>query len=139
MSLGRSPPRIQSQIVRASSHSEGSPTASVDFHPSAFQGPYKNIGPPHKALQLGDSSAFDVLTASIPAIMRAGTGALVYGYEFKGLVDADPAVYGLAFNGKQIKEEAPALSTLPRPTIPLELYEFEGCPFCELHLQWFLL
>lgn len=33
--------------------------------------------------------------------------------------------------GRKVQEASAEVTGLKRPAVPLELYEFEGCPFCK--------
>lgn len=62
---------------------------------------------------------------------RLGTGVFVLGYGVS-IVDADqipPDQYALEFQGRKVKETS-KIGQCPRPAKPIEIYEFEGCPFC---------
>ncbi|KAL6777244.1 CPLD58 [Auxenochlorella protothecoides x Auxenochlorella symbiontica] len=67
-------------------------------------------------------------TASLQFILRPGF-AFNQGYHVS-LVPEDPSKYasGHMF-GKAVREES-VVATFPRPELPIELYEFESCPFC---------
>lgn len=74
-------------------------------------------------------SAQQIATAALPALMRFGSGALGAGYSIS-FPPAEKGTYAVAeIAGRAIKETSKA-STFNRPAKPLELYEFEGCPFC---------
>lgn len=71
----------------------------------------------------------DVIGASLPLLLRLGTGIFVSGYS-ASLVSKDempPDQYALEFAGYKVKETS---KVGPRPEKPIEIYEFEGCPFC---------
>jgi len=62
-------------------------------------------------------------------IFRFATGVFVSGYSFS-IVSKDEIPtdeYALELNGVTIKETA---KLGPRPEKPIEIYEFESCPFC---------
>jgi len=75
------------------------------------------------------SNLFNIITASAQLLIRLGSGALTSGYKIS-IQEEDPKKYGVfkAF-GKQISETSTTFSR--RPAVPIELYEFEGCPFCK--------
>lgn len=52
--------------------------------------------------------------------------------QLKGALHAIPCRYALfhSLGGRMTQESSTLLATFPRPAKPLELYEFEGCPFC---------
>jgi len=71
----------------------------------------------------------DVLGSSITLALRLGSSALVGGYSVS-VGDAQEDQYSiLSAAGFMIKEKG--LTRTRRPKQLLELYEFEGCPFCK--------
>ena len=70
-----------------------------------------------------------IAASSFQFLLRLGSGAFVQGYT-PALVDDIPGTYSIlkAF-GKQL-QESPSPS-LKKPALPIQLYEFEGCPFCK--------
>lgn len=71
----------------------------------------------------------DIVGASLSLIFRLGTGVFVSGYS-ASLVSKDeipPGQYALEFAGFTVKETS---RIGPRPEKPIEIYEFESCPFC---------
>eukprot|EP00249_Psilotum_nudum_P007459 c20573_g1_i1 orf=324-1349(-) len=72
----------------------------------------------------------DMLGCSLALPMRLGTGALVQGYKASWVPEAEfPAdCYStISVAGRKLKETS---SLGPRPEKLIEIYEFEGCPFC---------
>jgi hypothetical protein len=68
----------------------------------------------------------NLLTASIPAILRVGSGVFADGYQIS-LIDRDDTKYTyVAWENRQIQETGIYMV----PNEPLILYELEACPFC---------
>jgi hypothetical protein len=68
----------------------------------------------------------DLLTASIPAVIRAASGVFADGYQIS-LIDRDDTKYTYAASqDRQIQETG----IYKEPNEPLIIYEFESCPFC---------
>ncbi|KAJ8900960.1 hypothetical protein NDN08_000257 [Rhodosorus marinus] len=72
--------------------------------------------PELKMLQPYPDMLVDTMMGAVGTLARAGTGLFVFGY------------YASIQDGKLV-EESKSLPTA-RPELPLELYEFESCPFC---------
>lgn len=75
----------------------------------------------------------NIISASIGSLLRFGSGAFVEGYSIALKLD-DNSLYA-PVRGFGIRlEESSVFSRnkniYKRPVKPLELYEFEGCPFC---------
>lgn len=96
---------------------------------SSFSPP-PNFKPPEpKRFGVRPDKIFDVLGASLALIFRLGTGVFVSGYSAtlvsKNEIPADK--YALEIAGFKVKETS---KLGPRPAKPIEIYEFESCPFC---------
>ncbi|GFH30372.1 uncharacterized protein HaLaN_29216, partial [Haematococcus lacustris] len=61
--------------------------------------------------------------------MRLGAGAFCVGYK-TGLPQDDSSYGVLKISGRKLSETS-SVANFPRPGKPLELYEFETCPFCK--------
>mmetsp|Transcript_51032 Transcript_51032/g.75749 ORF Transcript_51032/g.75749 Transcript_51032/m.75749 type:complete len:359 (-) Transcript_51032:161-1237(-) len=73
---------------------------------------------------------WDVATSFSPFLFRAGSGSFVEGYGIT-LTEKDETSYSFATFGKyQLKETCSDTLAAKAPFLPLEIYEFEGCPFC---------
>mmetsp|Transcript_7363 Transcript_7363/g.11691 ORF Transcript_7363/g.11691 Transcript_7363/m.11691 type:complete len:350 (-) Transcript_7363:130-1179(-) len=69
-----------------------------------------------------------MLAASISSAFRAGTGAFVQGYTAKIVSEpATEAEYSIPLGSSRIVEYG---KLGLRPALPLQMYEFEACPFC---------
>eukprot|EP00741_Cyanophora_paradoxa_P023727 tig00021616_g22918.t1 len=74
--------------------------------------------------------AGNVFGASLASLMRLGVGAFVEGYSLERIESASaprPSGYSLEVGGQRLVESN---KLGKRPEKPLELYEFEACPFC---------
>ncbi|GIL77871.1 hypothetical protein Vretimale_6589 [Volvox reticuliferus] len=89
----------------------------------------RNAGPEPKRFAVADGQLMEVATASLPSLLRLGSGGLSLGYRI-GL-EADDGKYAIARVGGRKVAETSQVAGLKRPVKPLELYEFEGCPFCK--------
>ena len=75
----------------------------------------------------------DIATSALPTLMRAGSGALAYGYKVSFPEDdKDEMKYAVARTGGRQVMETSEVGSFKRPEQPLKLYEFEGCPFCKV-------
>mmetsp|Transcript_18887 Transcript_18887/g.52907 ORF Transcript_18887/g.52907 Transcript_18887/m.52907 type:complete len:347 (+) Transcript_18887:111-1151(+) len=90
---------------------------------------YKNVGPEAKRFAVGEGQLGNVATASLPTLMRLGAGAFCVGYNAE-MVE-DDGRYSVFRNGNQRLSETSKVTNYPRPAKPLEIYEFELCPFCK--------
>ncbi|KAG0590577.1 hypothetical protein M758_1G100400 [Ceratodon purpureus] len=70
-----------------------------------------------------------VLGGALNVPFRLGSGALVKGYKVENRPAAEVGddKYAIPFAGRKFVEVA---NPGPRPEKPIEIYEFEGCPFC---------
>ncbi|XP_021908642.1 uncharacterized protein LOC110822760 [Carica papaya] len=105
-----------------------STSTKEDSNP-AFTAP-PNFKPPQpKRFAVRPDKVLDIVGASLSLIFRLGTGVFVSGYS-ASLVSKDeipPGQYALEFAGFTVKETS---RIGPRPEKPIEIYEFESCPFC---------
>ena len=82
-------------------------------------------------MAIKDGQLGSVAGAALAVPFRLGTGLFVQGYSVS-LVSADkiPAdQYSLEFLGLKVRETS-KIDQCRRPEKPIEIYEFEGCPFC---------
>jgi hypothetical protein len=88
----------------------------------------KLSGPAPRKFYVEKSKILDLVGSAVQFALRIGSGAFVKGYQFE-FVDDDETKYSFvrAF-GKRIKESGQPLKLVPAQ--PIQLYEFEGCPFC---------
>ncbi|ONH96133.1 hypothetical protein PRUPE_7G109400 [Prunus persica] len=123
--------------IRATTESSETPvsSASVQAKPEPSSPPLTFAPPPNfkppepKRFGVRPDKVFDILGASLALLFRLGTGVFVSGYSFSFVSKDDiPAdQYALEFNDSKVKETS---KVGPRPQKPIEIYEFEGCPFC---------
>ncbi|KAI5664736.1 hypothetical protein M9H77_24059 [Catharanthus roseus] len=121
--------------VKLSAQSSETPIASTSLstkeEPSGPSiTPPPNFKPPKpKPFSIRPDKVFDILGASLALIFRLGTGALVSGYSasFVPKNEIPPDQYALEVAGFKVKESS---KLGPRPEKPIEIYEFESCPFC---------
>jgi glutathione S-transferase len=70
-------------------------------------------------------------TAAASFVFRGTSGAVAAGYAVKYEEDDGAAGYAVLRAGGKKTVESSIVATFPRPAQPLELFEFEGCPFCK--------
>ncbi|XP_059668713.1 uncharacterized protein LOC132313784 [Cornus florida] len=102
----------------------GFSTSSTTFFPPP------NFEPPQpKRFAVRPDKVFDILGASLAIIFRFGTGVFVSGYSasFVPKNEVPPDQYALEITGFKLKETS---KLGPLPEKPIEIYEFESCPFC---------
>ncbi|KAK2454757.1 Thioredoxin family protein [Trifolium repens] len=92
--------------------------------------PPPNFKPPEaKRFAIRSDKTFEILAASLPLFFRFATGVFVSGYSF-AFVSKDeipPNEYAFKISGLTVKETSKVGA---RPEKPIEIYEFESCPFC---------
>ncbi|CAN8297939.1 unnamed protein product [Cochlearia groenlandica] len=122
-------------LVMVKSSTEPSESASVSTKASKDSGAVVFTAPPGfkppepKRFAIKQGKLFDVIGASIGLLFRFGTGVFVSGYSasFVSKDEIPLDEYAFRIGGITVKE----FSKLgPRPDKPIEIYEFEGCPFC---------
>ncbi|KAF3441651.1 hypothetical protein FNV43_RR15566 [Rhamnella rubrinervis] len=89
-----------------------------------------NFKPPEpKTFGVRPDKTGDIFGASLALFFRLGTGVFVDGYSatFIPKNEFPPNEYALEVSGYKVKE---ASKLGPRPEKPIDIYEFEGCPFC---------
>ncbi|KAH8504723.1 hypothetical protein H0E87_012095 [Populus deltoides] len=123
----RKTPMQSIPTIRATSET---PTSSTSTSTStSFTAP-PNFEPPEpKRFAVRPDKTWDIIGASLALIFRLGTGVFVNGYSVS-FVSKDaipPDQYCLEVAGYKVKETS---KLGPRPEKPIEIYEFEGCPFC---------
>ncbi|RAL44595.1 hypothetical protein DM860_003354 [Cuscuta australis] len=112
--------------------SSGNPMGSGSREPkleTSLSGPSNFKAPQPKPFRVRRDKLFDVLGASLAILLRLGTGATVSGYS-ASFVDKDEIPsdhYALEIAGFKVKETS---KLGPRPEKPIEIYEYESCPFC---------
>eukprot|EP00270_Netrium_digitus_P013277 TRINITY_DN438_c0_g2_i6.p1 TRINITY_DN438_c0_g2~~TRINITY_DN438_c0_g2_i6.p1 ORF type:complete len:414 (+),score=105.45 TRINITY_DN438_c0_g2_i6:39-1244(+) len=87
--------------------------------------------PEPKRFQVASGQLGAIAAASVPLLLRAGTGVTVIGYQVQLPPRVEDGVYTVASAlGRSFVEGSATLGGLKRPQQLIELYEFEGCPFC---------
>ncbi|XP_016184747.1 uncharacterized protein LOC107626388 [Arachis ipaensis] len=118
--------------IRAMSEttSSSSETTSSSASTSVTFAAPPNFKPPEpKRFAVRPDKTAEVFGAVLPLLLRFATGVFVAGYSFS-FVSKDeipPNQYALEVSGYKVKETG---KLGPRPEKPIEIYEFEGCPFC---------
>lgn len=124
--------------IRATSESSKTPqtpssssTTSTQekLEPTPFAAP-PNFKPPEpKRFAVRPDKALDILGAALALFFRFGTGVFVSGYSasFVSKDEIPPDQYAMEIAGFKVKETS---KLGPRPEKPIEIYEYESCPFC---------
>ncbi|KAJ9695093.1 hypothetical protein PVL29_010542 [Vitis rotundifolia] len=129
-------PRVPNTRVSIKASSEFSekplpPTSvSTKEDPKLGFNPPSNFKPPEpKPFSIRPDKVYDILGASLALIFRLGTGVFVSGYSASFVSESEipPDEYILEIAGYKVKETS---KVGPRPEKPIEIYEFESCPFC---------
>ncbi|KAK6147206.1 hypothetical protein DH2020_018118 [Rehmannia glutinosa] len=109
-------------FVRASTNASETPVTSISAPPN-FKAPQP------KPFSVRPDKIFDILGASLALLFRLTTSVLVSGYSVTVVPESEiPSdQYALGFAGFKLKESS---KLGPRPEKPIEIYEFESCPFC---------
>ncbi|KAI9393321.1 hypothetical protein POPTR_006G213000v4 [Populus trichocarpa] len=125
----RKTPKKSIPTIRATSETPTSSTSTSTSTSTSFTAP-PNFEPPEpKRFAVRPDKTWDIIGASLALIFRLGTGVFVNGYSVS-FVSKDaipPDQYSLEVAGYKVKETS---KLGPRPEKPIEIYEFEGCPFC---------
>ncbi|KAK9985825.1 hypothetical protein SO802_030776 [Lithocarpus litseifolius] len=132
-------PKITTTIRASTSSSETSPSLTTSTKDqglssspssSATFAPPPDFKPPvPQRFGVRPDKRWEVFTASLGLIFRLGTGVFVSGYSvsFVPKNEIPPGQYALDAGDSKAKETS---KLGPRPEKPIEIYEFEGCPFC---------
>lgn len=126
-------PNTRLSIKASSEFSEKplpSTSVSTKEDPKLGFNPPSNFKPPEpKPFSIRPDKVFDILGASLALILRLGTGVFVSGYSASFVSESEipPDEYILEIAGFKVKETS---KVGPRPEKPIEIYEFESCPFC---------
>ncbi|KAL6575013.1 hypothetical protein OROMI_012298 [Orobanche minor] len=108
---------------------EASANASEIPNLTSISAPANFKAPKPKPFSVRPDKIFDILGASLALISPLSTSVLVSGYSVTVVpVNEFPSdQYALGFAGYKFKETS---KIGPRPEKPIEIYEFESCPFC---------
>ncbi|CAL5334523.1 unnamed protein product [Camellia sinensis] len=126
-------PKTRVSIRSSSEFSETPPNSasvSTKEQPNLGFSPPPNFKPPQpKPFSVRPDKIRDILGAALALFFRLGTGVFASGYSVsfvaKNEVPSDK--YALEIAGFKVKETS---KLGPRPEKPIEIYEFESCPFC---------
>ncbi|XWS43413.1 hypothetical protein CRYUN_Cryun16bG0101500 [Craigia yunnanensis] len=136
------PPFISYKASSESSNSKASPAfsstkeeqkpsfASSSSTTTTTFAPPPNFKPPEpKRFAVRPDKTWDVVGATLALFFRWGTGVFVSGYSASLVSENEipPGQYCLELRGFKVKETS---KIGPRPEKPIEIYEFESCPFC---------
>ncbi|KAK2655273.1 hypothetical protein Ddye_008325 [Dipteronia dyeriana] len=116
--------------VKATSETPVNPSSSTTTTKQVPFAAPPNFKPPEpKRFSVRPDKIFDILGASLSLVFRLGTGVFVSGYSASlvGKDEIPPDQYALEIAGFKVKETS---KLGPRPEKPIEIYEFESCPFC---------
>ena len=96
--------------------------------PASISAPVGFVPPEPRKFTVAQGSLGRVVSSAIPLVLRGGTGALISGW-FPSIVrdDGAPGYSMFRVAGKKLKE-ASALG--PRPAKTIEVFEYEGSPYC---------
>lgn len=92
--------------------------------------PPKDFKPPEpKPFDVRPGKLGDVAGAALDLFFRLGTGTFAQGYSVSFVPEDKfpPGQYGTSMSGYKLKETA---RLGPQPVKPIEIYEFQSCPFC---------
>ncbi|KZV28431.1 hypothetical protein F511_03234 [Dorcoceras hygrometricum] len=108
--------------LSARTEAEPGPGISVSAPPN-FRAPNP------KPFSVRPDKVLDILGASLAFLFRLTTSVLVSGYSVTLVPNKEiPSdEYALGIAGFKLKESS---KVGPRPEMPIEIYEFESCPFC---------
>ncbi|TYH32231.1 hypothetical protein ES288_A01G236100v1 [Gossypium darwinii] len=112
------------------SFSSSSSSSSSTTSTATTFAPPPNFKPPEpKPFAIRPDKTWDVVGASLALFFRLGTGVFVSGYSASLVSEKEipPGQYSLELGGSKVKETS---KIGRRPEKPIEIYEFEGCPFC---------
>jgi len=85
------------------------------------------VAPTPRKFTVAEGSLGRVVSSAIPLVLRAGTGALINGWS-PSIVDDDGEGYSIVrVAGKKLAE---ASDLGPRPEKLIEVFEYEGSPYC---------
>ena len=134
LSIGFSPNGLHRMTDRSFSSLEMAQNENSGDKPTALVGT-KKLAPstPNKTprrFYVAPGNLGPVATSSVQFAFRLGSGALTYGWRPSLVKDEDPSRYSLFRGFGTALQESSSIEDFPRPEKSVELYEFEGCPFC---------
>ncbi|KAG0495316.1 hypothetical protein HPP92_000007 [Vanilla planifolia] len=126
--------RASASPTRRATTAEGEGGSSLSSSPSSsssisFSPPPGFTPPQPKPFSVRSDRFFDILGASLALLFRLGTGAFTLGYSTSFISESEITSneYSLTIAGLKLRESS---KLGPRPVKPIEIYEFESCPFC---------
>ncbi|KAK7267989.1 hypothetical protein RIF29_20671 [Crotalaria pallida] len=128
-------PRNRVCSIRAMSETSSSSSTSVSTQqqePISVAPPLDFKAPEPQRFGVRPDKRGEVYGAVLPLIFRFATGVFVSGYSFE-FVSKDkipPGQYAMEINDTTVVKEISKSNLGPRPEKPIEIYEFESCPFC---------
>eukprot|EP00262_Sarcandra_glabra_P004610 TRINITY_DN1573_c0_g1_i2.p1 TRINITY_DN1573_c0_g1~~TRINITY_DN1573_c0_g1_i2.p1 ORF type:complete len:345 (+),score=48.78 TRINITY_DN1573_c0_g1_i2:174-1208(+) len=132
-SSGRVSFRVSAQIQETSSSVSSKEEKKLGFSESDSSptiSPPPNFKPPKpKRFAIRPDKVYDVLSGFLALPFRLGLGIFALGYSasFVSKDEIPPGKYAFNIAGLTVKETS---KLGPRPENPIEIYEFESCPFC---------
>lgn len=122
------PPPSARAVVKAQPDATASTSAP---EPPEFKPPPGFKAPEPQKFGVKEGQQGSVFGASLGIPFRLGTGVFVLGYSAAFLTPSEiPSdQYALEIGAFKVKESS-KIDQCPRPEKPIEIYEFEGCPFC---------
>ncbi|XP_022766096.1 uncharacterized protein LOC111310980 [Durio zibethinus] len=130
ISIKASSESSNSQVSSASSSTKEEQKPSFASSSTTTFAPPPNFKPPEpKRFAVRPDKTLDIVGASLALFFRWGTGIFVSGYSASLVSENEipPGQYCLELGGSKVKETS---KIGPRPEKPIEIYDFEGCPFC---------
>ncbi|GMH42393.1 hypothetical protein BSKO_10312 [Bryopsis sp. KO-2023] len=91
---------------------------------------YTYTGPEPQRFAVAEGQTGQILGAALNPTFRLFSGGFAKGFS-AGLQKADKDSYSVARAIGQQVNETSQVSEFMRPSQPLEIYEYEGCPFCK--------
>ncbi|GER41892.1 thioredoxin family protein [Striga asiatica] len=134
LNLGRTPlfrpvPIRRASVSNRACFVKASANASETPNLTSISAPPNFKAPKPKPFSVRPDKVLDILGASLALLFRLTSSVLVSGYSVtvvpENEVPSDQ--YALGFAGFKLKETS---KVGPRPEKPIEIYEFESCPFC---------
>ncbi|CAL5207403.1 unnamed protein product [Lathyrus oleraceus] len=124
-------PQTTRICIRAMSGENSSSSVTTQQEPSPISiSPPPNFKPPEpKRFIIRPDKRIEILSASLSLFFRLATGVFASGYSFS-FVSQDEVPsdeYAFRLSGITVKETSKLGA---RPEKPIEIYEFESCPFC---------
>uniref|UniRef100_A0A0A9FVL7 GST N-terminal domain-containing protein n=1 Tax=Arundo donax TaxID=35708 RepID=A0A0A9FVL7_ARUDO len=126
---GRPSACVRTTLVKAAQPDTAASISASE--PAEFAPPPGFKAPEPKKFAVKSGQQGSVFGASLGIPFRLGTGIFVLGYSasFVSPAEIPSDQYALDLQAWKVKETS-KIDQCPRPEKPIEIYEFEGCPFC---------